>query len=107
MGHFKFGRITLSRHLSTFCKSGKEKRTMDFRKNRPCLYVAVTSIAAIASIVHADSVKSSTRRELKVVMYPYVPDKNIYFERIKRDFEASQSEVKLSIVDLSDHYYDS
>jgi thiamine pyridinylase len=44
-------------------------------------------------------------RELRVAIYPFVPDKESYFSLVKTDFEAKHPDIRLSIVDLSDNYY--
>ena len=46
------------------------------------------------------------RRPLRVVLYPFVPDKTGLFAHIEQAFEATHPEIDLQVIDLSDNYYD-
>lgn len=48
----------------------------------------------------------STRRPLRVALYPFVPDKTGLFAHIEQSFETTHPEIDLQVVDLSDNYYD-
>jgi thiamine pyridinylase len=47
-----------------------------------------------------------TPRELRVVLYPYVPARAEYFYHVQRVFESRFPETRLKLVDLSGGYYD-
>ncbi len=47
-----------------------------------------------------------SRRTLKVVLYPFVPDRIGLFYDIKRDFEEKHDDIKVDIIDLTENYYD-
>src|SRR5438270_11347366 len=59
-----------------------------------------------ASLLLVTSVSASSRCPLRVVLYPYVPDKTGYFYLLEQSFEASNPDIDLQIVDLSADYYD-
>src|SRR5262245_43177112 len=46
------------------------------------------------------------RRPLRVVLYPFVPDKVGLFWMVEQSFERSNPNIDLQILDLSDNYYD-
>ena len=48
----------------------------------------------------------SARRPLRVILYPFVPDKVGLFRLVEQSFEGSHPDIDLQIVDLSDNYYD-
>src|SRR5262249_6606471 len=64
----------------------------------PIIGLAVWPIAAQSS--------SPPRRPLRVVLYPFVPDKVGLFRVVEQSFERRHPDVDLQIVDLSDNYYD-
>ena len=45
------------------------------------------------------------RRELKVALYPFIPEFVAAADLIKRDFEAANPHIKLNILDLRSNYY--
>lgn len=72
---------------------------------------ASTSLSAIALILGillptASGFASDGQRTLRVVLYPYIPDKEAYFTDVKRTFEKLNPDIELELIDLSDNYYD-
>src|SRR5258708_7387221 len=45
------------------------------------------------------------RQQLRVVLYPFIPEFTYAAETVKRLFEAENSDIELVILDLSDNYY--
>src|SRR5437870_4425696 len=70
--------------------------------------IATIVLVAISVVVSsfAATPPFRARRPLRVLMYPFVPDKVSLFDQIKRDFEATYPEVELQIIDIGDNYYD-
>ncbi len=50
--------------------------------------------------------QNGARRVLKVVLYPFVPDRIGLFYDICRDFEEKHDHIRVEIVDLTENYYD-
>jgi thiamine pyridinylase len=48
---------------------------------------------------------ADSRRDLKVVLYPFIPAMADYFQDVKRTFEAEETNVSVTLVDLSANYY--
>jgi thiamine pyridinylase len=48
---------------------------------------------------------AAARRELKVALYPFIPEFLAAADFIKRDFEAAYPHIKLDILDLRSNYY--
>ena len=48
----------------------------------------------------------SQRRTLKVILYPFVPEKNSLFYVIEQEFEKAHPLIDLQYVDLASNYYD-
>src|SRR5262245_23399119 len=64
------------------------------------------SIGIVALALVGVAAGSPQRRPLRVVLYPFVPDKISLFRLVEQSFERSHPEIDLQIVDLSDNYYD-
>jgi len=63
-------------------------------------------IVALALLGIAAGSLPPGRRPLRVVLYPFVPDKVGLFWQVEQSFERRHPEIDLQIVDLSDNYYD-
>src|SRR5215471_10978998 len=69
---------------------------------RTALASAIIGLAVLAAAAQSPP----ARRPLRVVLYPFVPDKTGLFWLIEQSFERKHPEIALQIVDLSDNYYD-
>jgi hypothetical protein len=49
---------------------------------------------------------AANHRTLRVALYPFVPDKDDLFARVKSSFEHRHPDIALTIIDLSGNYYD-
>src|SRR5437879_728473 len=66
-----------------------------------CLAMAMASTACAVILV-----SDAGRRELKVALYPFIPEFVAAANAIKDDFEAANPRIKLNILDLRSNYYD-
>jgi thiamine pyridinylase len=65
--------------------------------------VGLTIALAICAAICANAV--ADRRELRVALYPFIPEFVAAAEGIKRDFEAAHPHISLDILDLRSNYY--
>lgn len=72
---------------------------------RRAVIFAVLPVILFCSAVAVAGSSACVRRPLRVVLYPFVPEKGDMFARIEAGFEALSPEVDLQIVDLSENYY--
>lgn len=73
--------------------------------HRPVVRLTV-AIVALSLLSIAAQTSSPPRRTLRVVLYPFVPDKIGLFWLVEQSFERRHPDVDLQILDLSDNYYD-
>jgi len=67
---------------------------------RKLLFVLLLGLIATGS-----NAQESSRRRLRVVMYPFIPEyKSVFFD-VKTAFEHNYPDVQLSLIDLADNYY--
>jgi thiamine pyridinylase len=64
------------------------------------------AIVALSMLSIAAQSSSERRRPLRVVVYPFVPDKIGLFWLVEQSFERTHPAIDLQILDLSDNYYD-
>lgn len=71
--------------------------------------VAVSSSLSLAqqSPARVPIGNAATRRQLKVALYPFIPEYEAAAEHIKQHFEAQNQDVELVILDLRSNYYSS
>jgi thiamine pyridinylase len=72
------------------------------------LLAAVVSMALATVLTTCTALcphAAAGRRELKVALYPFIPEFEAAADMIKRDFEAVYPHVKLDLLDLRSNYY--
>jgi thiamine pyridinylase len=77
------------------------RRTRLLLKAVVCLGLAMALTICTAICPSA----AANQRELKVALYPFIPEFTAAAALIKRDFEAEHPRIKLSILDLRNNYY--
>lgn len=68
-----------------------------------CLTTIMTINFTVA-IAHAQDSKP-IRRSLRIALYPYVPEKDLMYWKVERDFETANPEIDLQYIDLGYDYY--
>jgi thiamine pyridinylase len=64
-------------------------------------FLASTESASCQSV----GSQQTQRQQLRVVLYPFIPEFTYAAEAVKRLFEAENPDVELVVLDLSDNYY--
>lgn len=73
---------------------------------RPMLVSLLVLLSMHAAVAYAADPPFKARRPLRVILYPFLPDKTGVFRHVEQSFEQSFPEIDLQVIDLSDNYYD-
>jgi hypothetical protein len=65
------------------------------------LMIIALSVGFLASCGQGLSQSAAQRRNLRVVLYPFIPEFTYAAETVKQLFEAENPNIELSIIDLS------
>ncbi|MGN0282309.1 MAG: hypothetical protein ACI4B3_08425, partial [Prevotella sp.] len=66
--------------------------------------VAVWGMIAVAWILSSCSTDETSRRELRVYLFPYIPDPATYYNELEADFERIHRDIDLVILTDSNYY---
>jgi thiamine pyridinylase len=69
------------------------------------LLVLVLSASVLMSCGQAQSQAASQKTQLRVVLYPFIPEFNYAADTVKRMFEKENPDIELTILDLGNNYY--
>src|SRR5438876_706657 len=83
-----------------FCRSANLHRTEFSNCVRICCCALLLFLFAAV-----DCGGQQNRRQLRVVMYPFIPEYKSVLYDVKTGFEQSHPDVQLMFIDLSSNYY--
>jgi thiamine pyridinylase len=64
-----------------------------------------TDFTYLVASTGASSTQTTSRRQLRVALYPYVPQKADMYWKLEREFEDSHPDIDLRYIDLGADYY--
>ena len=70
-----------------------------------CVIVCAVTLIGMLASGRGSADEPTTRRVLRVALYPFLPNRDSLFLRIQEEFEAAHPEIDLRYVDLSSNYY--
>src|ERR1700742_4811967 len=75
------------------------------RHVRCLIPVLVTLLVGLMAIPRPTEAQEAHRQQLRVVLYPFIPEFTYAADTVKRLFEAENPDIELVVLDLSDNYY--
>jgi thiamine pyridinylase len=71
------------------------------------LPVLILSASVLVSCGQTQSQAASQKTQLRVVLYPFIPEFNYAADTVKKMFEKENPDIELTVLDLSNNYYSS